>query len=586
MKMNLAKVMQGAMIALVMPVAAHAALSQQQRLEDFHQLVSTVERNYAPLRWKKTSIGLDWKANIEKFRDQVIAAKNDVEFYGVLTKFLAALKDGHVSAEVPSTLRARLGFISDYVDGKVLIEEIDTLRLPSELFPFKKGDQLIALGGVPVEKIMSEITQYVDLGNELTMKRYSAVLLTARIQARGMPVPKGVTTVTVLPKGAAKPITVTATWAISGNPIVDLPDLKEVLNSSAMTLADGAALEPQSGEELLKKFRDEISLFKAQAPKATIQTMYQAGIRDMGSPKSMFTLPAHAKKIDGMPVTAAIYEAAGKKIGVLRVPSYTVEEYLGAAAQAILQLEAETDVLVLDQTNNPGGYVHVVSNLVSLFAQDSVKDIDFAVRPSMKWLESFQGANEEIAGMLKKDPKDAAANALAARFQYLESEMRDSLAERRYLSNPFSLNFGGTFGMIQPQPEYKYTKPILLLVNELDISGGDAFPAIMQDAKRAVLFGQRTIGGGGNVAEYGPLTHSHFKFSLTESLMVRANGQYVENLGVTPDIIHDFNEDDFMNGYRNYVKAFSVEALKLVGVSTTPDDLQKEWDAKKTGGSN
>src|SRR5690606_30412519 len=97
--------------------------------------------------------------------------------------------------------------------------------------------------------------------------------------------------------------------------------------------------------------------------------------------------------------------------------------------------------------------------------------------------------------------------------------------------------------------------------------GGDAFPALMKDNGRVTLFGAQTTGAGGNVSEYGPLANSHFKFSLTESLMVRPNGEYMENRGIVPDIAYSITEDDFMNGYRNYVRAFTVEALKLAGVS-------------------
>jgi hypothetical protein len=34
---------------------------------------------------------------------------------------------------------------------------------------------------------------------------------------------------------------------------------------------------------------------------------------------------------------------------------------------------------------------------------------------------------------------------------------------------------------------------------------------------------------------------------------------------VKPDVAYSITEDDFMNGYRGYVEAFTAEALKLVG---------------------
>lgn len=539
-----------------------AALTSEQRLLDFNEMVSIIQRSYAPLRWKRETVGLDWNKAVEEYRAKVQVAKSDAEFYQTLTQFLAGLKDAHVSSIAPSNYRAFLGFLCDYVGGKVLIENINTLRLPSELFPFSKGDQLIAIDGVPVETILNEVSKVTQTGNELSTKRIAAARITSRREASGLPIPKGIALITVLPKGASKPVTVSATWIITGTPLVDLDDLSRVLDGvvpNSIQTAD----ESESLTNALKK----LSMFNLSLPQGALNEWIKSGVNDIGADASMFKLPEGAQQIEGLDFTAVIYEALGKKIGILRIPSYTKKGLLNDLAQAVQEMEEKTDVLVIDQTNNPGGSVSLVSNIVSMFADKSFKDVTFEIRPSLKWLNEFININQEIADMLAANPQSLEANALKARFEYLESEVRDSIAQKRFATKPVPLDLGGQYGMIQPQPEIKYTKPILLLINEFDFSGGDAFPAIMKDNGRVTLFGARTTGAGGNVAQYGPLANSFFKFSLTESLMVRPNGQYVENLGVSPDISYTVTEEDFVNGYQNYVKAFTSEALKLVGVA-------------------
>lgn len=541
--------------------SACASLSTEQKLQDFNEMVRIVERNYGPFLWKKTSIKLDWKKHVETFRARVAATKSDREIPAVFGAFLAGLHDAHVTGLAPSTYSSKLGFLCDYIDGKVLIETIDTLALPEILFPFKKGDQLISLGGVPVEKLITDLIAQRSTGNLPTDLRLGAAWLTNRKETTGLPVARGVTTVTILPKGAAQAVTVTATWINKGKPLVEMDNLDGIDGANAHLVLGSSELK--SGKSLMDKIKG-LSLFNAGLPETMRKEFKEMGIGDIGNVKSMFPLPEGAKDLE-LGITAAIYESGGKKIGILRVPEFSSENGLvDAIASAVVQMEASTDVLVLDQTNNPGGDVSVASLLTSIFADKSYKDMAFEVRASVGWLKEMQDINKQIEDMLKADANDVGANALKARFDYLESEFYDAISHKKFSTDPISLDFVGAYGFVQPQPTVRYTKPILMLINEFDFSGGDAFPAILKDNGRVTLFGMRTSGAGGNVKEYGPLANTAYKFSLTESLMVRPNGQYVENLGVSPDIVYPMNEDDFMNNYSNYVKAFTKAALDLV----------------------
>lgn len=571
--MQLKKIVTGTVLgALVFAATAqtsYAALSSEQRLSDFAQLVNILQRNYGPLRWKKQSVGLDFAKHVEEYKARVAAARNDAEYYNLLARFTAGLKDAHVTAMIPSTQRSQLGFTTDLIEGKVLIETVDRLKLPEVLFPFNKGDQLISVGGKSVEQIMDDMMAVSDTGHINSSKRIAAARIPSRRQDRGFAIPKGVTTITVLPKGAAQPVTVTATWIVSGAPILDLDDLENMGEDT-----DAVPTSATNGKQLLAALK-KLPEFNSALSKVQLEDLSQIGIADIGSPKSMFKLPANAKEIPGMPVTAAIYEVAGKKIGLVRIHQYMEEGLLEVIARCVFVMEKETDVLVIDQANNPGGSVSLVSDLVGLFADKSYKDMDFKIRPSLNWVTKFHDINEKIAKMLKDDPNDFAANALKARFDYLEGEIKDAMTSKRFLTNPVSLNLTGSFGMIQPNAQVRYTKPVLLLINEFDFSGGDAFPAIMKDNGRVTLFGAQTSGAGGNVAEHGSLANSGFKLQLTESLMVRPNGQFMENRGVKPDVAYEITEDDFMNDYRGYFKAFTVEALKLAGSSQQDIDAYK-----------
>ena len=114
-----------------------------------------------------------------------------------------------------------------------------------------------------------------------------------------------------------------------------------------------------------------------------------------------------------------------------------------------------------------------------------------------------------------------------------------------------------------------YSKPIMALTDEFSASGADVFPATLQDNQRAVIFGWRTMGAGGNVNSYSAGAYSEGFTTLTESLMVRRfpintggelpTAPYVENIGVRPDIQADYmTRDNLVNAGKTFVDAFSA----------------------------
>jgi len=130
------------------------------------------------------------------------------------------------------------------------------------------------------------------------------------------------------------------------------------------------------------------------------------------------------------------------------------------------------------------------------------------------------------------------------------------------LTNPTYL---GGVDHINPHPNYLYTKPILLLIDHMDFSCGDFFAAIMQDNKRATLFGSKTAGAGGCVTSTSFLNqHGLVKFFYTFSLAERADAQIIENLGVAPDIKYELTEADLKTRYQPYAAAVNQAIEKLL----------------------
>lgn len=105
---------------------------------------------------------LNWDSAYQAFIPQVLATKNNYEYYRVLQRFCALLKDGHTNVSFPEYIaskRARRSF-GDYkielrnIDGKAIV--INTASGTKDIIPV--GSEITAVEGMPTA---AYINQYV-----------------------------------------------------------------------------------------------------------------------------------------------------------------------------------------------------------------------------------------------------------------------------------------------------------------------------------------------------------------------------------------------------------------------------------------
>jgi hypothetical protein len=162
-------------------------------------------------------------------------------------------------------------------------------------------------------------------------------------------------------------------------------------------------------------------------------------------------------------------------------------------------------------------------------------------------------------------PRDlATARSLAAFFRFFERQP-DGLTEPHYALVPEfapERRFGPVF-----------SKPVLMLIDGMDISAADYTPATLRDNGRAVLFGETTSGAGGDQRHVGlenvctdkpafftpcvprdvadamrELGISAFAYPVT--LGERPGGRLIENVGVEPDFPYRITAEDLSTGFK------------------------------------
>jgi hypothetical protein len=263
----------------------------------------------------------------------------------------------------------------------------------------------------------------------------------------------------------------------------------------------------------------------------------------------------------------------GRSIGYLRLPHYDGgEEEVAEFGRIMDYFQEHADALVIDQLNNPGGsplYLYALAS--TLFDQPfrvpkhrvAVTHHEAAMAATMLPLFETVSCDEEAQMILGNNLRGMRVNYQMAQLfaNYLQF-MLEQWKIGHYITDACAM-YGIDY--VNPHPQHRYTKPILLLINSLDFSGADFFPAILQDNRRALLLGERTAGAGGTYFRSSHLNPFGVRcYGITTSLAVRSVGNRVlENLGVTPDVPYALTAKDLQHQGSDY-KAKILSCLQTL----------------------
>ncbi len=529
---------------------------KQMMLNDFAFIGNTFKSMYAPQEWKKRHAGWDIDVEIAKIRDEIIARENITvrDYQDLVRQFIISTRDFHVGVSFIRTEKAGLHFDVMRVGEKYFIVEIDRNKLPAATFPFNPGDELVTFDGKPTHEVVNSLRPYLPNSNEISNWAISTYLLTIRPASMGMPVPRGPITLGIKRKGCDKVYTYQMIWEYRPEIMTDY------------RLPKGFANKGRRGQNLFSNLENDANMLFPYVKDLDVNRGKSPF--SLGAKKSF--IPNLGRKIwetdDGF--YAYMFLADNNKvIGFVRIPSYSpaapTAEQVKKFAKIIKKFKQFTDGMIIDQINNPGGSAFYLYALASTLTDQAL----FAPKERMTLDPGRISWAHEALKELKTVKTDADAKKIIGptlsgyptsyqTAKFYEEYCRFIIAEweaGRQLTTPYYL-YG--VDQVNPHPEVQYTKPILLLINELDISGGDFFPAIMQDNKRVTTLGTNTAGAGGYVitVEY-PNLFGVSHFSYTGSIAKRIDSNPIENLGVRADIQYQLTENDMQNNFVDYKNA-------------------------------
>jgi C-terminal processing protease CtpA/Prc len=536
--------------------ALFGQMTVDQRVNDFQQLGALMSRRYSLVEWKANAFQYD-VLDLRPWLERVRAAKDDLEFYEICTEYIARLQDGHSAFLMPSVFSATLGFEVDLVnDDKIIVDSITRTRLPLEKYPFEPGDELVSIDGKQAKDILATLKPLFGSGNTRSASRFAAQFLTIRYQGY---IPRAAehigenAQVVIRRRASGAEETYTIPWLKSGVPfqtVGPVPDPKVQRPQTSAASAHEPVIGPDGLPsppymEIVRRKADLRSKF------SRLSKQFLSGI---GAVAPSFDLPAGTQIRRGtgrndIYYYSAVIEVDGLKIGFLRVPDFS--SLPSDFDTEIDFMQNNTDGVIVDMMRNPGGSGCTMESLARRFAPDGLiglavstrvtREMVLGIEGSIAFYESLGLSGAEIDELKSTLAEYQQAYAKPRGFTFLEP----ICSTDRYLP-PYRNSSGRQF---------TYSKPVVVLIDDLSSSAAEGFAAMMQDNKRALLYGYRTGGLGGGVFYADVGLHMEAQVYYTQSILVRQNvvsvpgypvEPYIENIGVHPDIVSDPLSVDFI----------------------------------------
>ena len=561
-----------------------AQMSTEQRLVDFQQLAALIAKRYSFVEWKQNAFQYD-ALDLQPWMTRIRAAKDDLEFYEICTEYIAKLQDGHSGFSTPSTFIANLNFGVDLVENKVIVDSIARTALPIEKFPFQIGDEVVSIDGKPVLERLAAIQPFYGSGSPRAAARFAVQFLTIRNQSflpRAAEVGESAEVVIRRREGGAIE-TYQIPWVKSGLALVNagpVPTPKTQRPSSTAVGIDAPVEGPDGlpSPDYMATVRQKAN-FRSNWIALTNETgaQEQKFLAGVGAIAPVFDLPAGFVNRRGLGrfdnYSSGTFESGGVKFGFIRIP-----QFAGVSADfdaEIEFMERNTDGLIVDIMRNPGGSGCTMESLARRLAPDGLLGLAVSTRvtweqilsleSSLRFAELFGASASEIEEIKRMLGEFRSAFSKPRGFTFLEPICSNSRALPAYTD--------------RTGKQIAYSKPVVLLIDDLSSSAAEGFAAMMQDNKRALLYGYRTGGLGGAVLSTNVGFYMEARTRYTYSILVRSTistvpgypaEPYIENIGVHPDKVSDTATVEFIaTRGKDWVEKMVSEAVEYVNAKKT-----------------
>jgi C-terminal processing protease CtpA/Prc len=584
---------------------ANQSLTKTEALRDVNTFLAEVRTHYGMAEYKEETFNVTFDALEKKYSDLVNKGLNlegesalDAqgnwkleEIQQLIIGLSAEFRDGHTNFKRNTSDGWTLGLKTADIEGRLVIVGVDPNFFVEKNLtqPIGVGDEVMEVNGKPVAELAKEIMRYaqtatydsrymwalehileVPAGFLRSKKNGEQVRVKFRKYSDGEEATGFFNWTNI--KDFNRLRTGLVRFGAAPNPYYygNMGTTESYFHSGLMNLdlGDGAIMD--IGVLVNNNIKKEIYKNKIGKP----------GADDAGE----------LKVINRLDIYSVAYQ--GVRIGVVRIPDYSPEggfddvlAELAYLRRAIPYLNQHTDMVIIDQVSNGGGYVAYVTELVKLFAHNQeIPSVTTNIRLTSSYLRAMAASDSDRATSIAKVM--AGSNDHPDLPNFAELNISELLAKRLqakleggekwtgylpYMSSIDNINEGDP-GLIVSGGNPTYAGKVMILNDRRSASGGDFFPAIMQKS-RALIFGTTSRGLGGPVySSISALGAVQMFFRCAFGICKRASGRPFENVGVVPDVERDFTVRDLVRGAASYsIDALNAAVLYLAG--KTPKEI-------------
>lgn len=153
-------------VCLTVPVFGQipAKLSPAEKVYGLSKFWQEVNYNFVYLNKVDKN---KWDSAYVSLIDKVQKTENDYEYYRLMRKFCAMLKDGHTTIDYPENIKSKL-FKSMFGEYRILIKNINHKAIITNVNPSKKdilpiGSEIIAVNNLPVREYIAQfVSPYIS----------------------------------------------------------------------------------------------------------------------------------------------------------------------------------------------------------------------------------------------------------------------------------------------------------------------------------------------------------------------------------------------------------------------------------------